>query len=229
MKSATTLFALLILSATGLRAQFLANPTADRVLGQPDFTTSAAAVNQASMLQPSGVAVDPVSGKVFVSISVNTSILRFASSAAVANGANAEAVIGQTRYTTATVGVSAAALDEPWGIDLDSAGRLWVADYDNNRVLMYEDAANLPEFGATADLVLGQPDSPAARPAPTNHHARPRRRPRRRLRQALGRRLWQQPRPPLDSVATLGDGAPATAVLGQPASTPASPPPQALG
>jgi sugar lactone lactonase YvrE len=217
MKSATTLFAFLILSATGLRAQFLVNPTADRVLGQPDFTTSAAAVNQASMLQPSGVAVDPVSGKVFVSISGQHRILRFASSAAVANGANAEAVIGQTSYTTATVGVSAAALDEPWGIDLDSAGRLWVADYDNNRVLMYEDAANLPEFGATADLVLGQPNFDTRTPGtnqitmrgPVGVHV-----------DASGK-LWVADYGNnrvlrYDSAATLGDGAPATAVLGQP-------------
>ena len=218
MKPASALFILLLLSSTGLRAQFPVNPTADRVLGQPDFTSdTVAGVTQASMSLPTGIAVDPVSGKIFVSIYGQHRILRFASGATIANGANAEAVIGQTSYTTAISGIGAAALDEPYGIDLDSAGRLWVADYDNNRVLMYEDAANLPEFGATADLVLGQPDF-STRTAATS-----------RIKMSgpvgvhfdVAGNLWvadfgNNRVLRFDSAATLGDGAPATAVFGQP-------------
>jgi sugar lactone lactonase YvrE len=147
-----------IIAATTTQAQFPVFPSADRVLGQPDFTSGATALTQSGMNFPAGVAVDPVSGKVFVSITGQSRILRFASSAAVANGADAEAVIGQTDYTTATSGTTATTLNVPYGIDVDRLGRLWVADLANNRVLMYEDAANLPEFGAAADLVLGQPN-----------------------------------------------------------------------
>lgn len=219
MKPLTLLLAIVAcLSATRSQAQFPVNPTADRVLGQGNFTTDTfPATTQASVADPTGIAVDPVSGKVFVSITGQHRILRFASSAAVANGANAEAVIGQTDYTSATSGISAATLNRPQGIDVDSAGRLWVADYQNFRVLMFEDAANLPEFGATADLVLGQPDF-VTRTAGANQitmggpfgvHA------------DTAGRLWVADFSNhrvlrFDDAATLGDGAPATAVLGQP-------------
>ncbi len=218
MKPASALFALLLLCVTGIHAQFPANPTADRVLGQANFTTDTfPATTQSSTGDPSGIAVDPVSGKVFVSIAGQHRILRFASSAAVANGANAEAVIGQTNYTSDTSGISASTFNRPQGIDVDSAGRLWVADYQNFRVLMFEDAANLPEFGATADLVLGQPDFVTGT-AGTNQIS---------MRGPLGvhadsaGRLWVADFSNhrvlrFDAAATLGDGAPATAVLGQP-------------
>lgn len=213
---ALLIFALCV--ASGLQAQFPVNPTADRVLGQGNFTTDTfPTTTRASMAEPSGIAVDPVSGKVFVSIAGQHRILRFASSAAVANGANAEAVIGQTDYTSDTSGIGAASLNRPQGIDVDSAGRLWVADYQNFRVLMFEDAANLPEFGASADLVLGQPDfntrtggtNQTTMSGPLGVHA-----------DADGR-LWVADFSNhrvlrFDAAATLGDGAPATAVLGQP-------------
>jgi len=146
------------LAASAAQAQFPVFPAADRVLGQPDFTSAGTALTQSGMNTPVGVAVDPVSGKVFVSLSSQNRILRFANSAALANGANAEAVIGQGSYTTSFLGTSATELKGPGGIDIDRLGRLWVADFTNHRVLMFADAATLPEFGAAADLVLGQPD-----------------------------------------------------------------------
>lgn len=162
MQLRPVLFAVLasfIVAAPGARAQFDVFPAADLVLGAADFTTAPMAANTRNGMNfPFGLAVDPVSGKVFVSISAQNRILRFANSAALVNGADAEAVIGQTSYTTTTSGVTATTLDDPYGIDIDDDGRLWVFDYGNNRVLMYEDAANLSEFGAGADLVLGQPD-----------------------------------------------------------------------
>jgi sugar lactone lactonase YvrE len=159
MKTAALLIVTLAsLSITAAQAQFPAAPTADRVLGQSDFTSSAISLSQNGMNVPSGVAVDPVSGKVFVSISGQNRILRFANSAALANGANAEAVIGQPNFTTSAIGATAASLNSPFGLEIDRLGRLWVADFQNNRVLMYQDAANLPQFSANANLVLGQPD-----------------------------------------------------------------------
>lgn len=207
-----------LLLASGLRAQFPVSPSADLVLGQPDFSSNTPpGTTQASMNGPSGIAVDPVSGKVFVSISGQNRILRFAGSAALANGANAEAVIGQGDYMSDTSGISATTLNNPYGIDVDPAGRLWVADFGNARVLMYEDAANLPEFGAAADLVLGQPDF-VTNTAATNQNT---------MDGPLGvhldatGNLWVADFSNhrvlrFNAAATLGDGAPATAVLGQP-------------
>jgi DNA-binding beta-propeller fold protein YncE len=156
---ALLIVAVACLTTTAAQAQFPVFPSADLVLGQPDFTSDALpAASQASLGVPTGVAVDPVSGKVFVSLSLQNRILRFANSAALANGANAEAVIGQGNYTSTLSDTTATTLNSPFIIDVDHLGRLWVADFLNNRVLMYADAANLPEFGATANLVLGQPN-----------------------------------------------------------------------
>jgi sugar lactone lactonase YvrE len=147
------------LSALPLHAQFPVFPAADRVIGTSDFTSQGSTTASATSLRsPSGLAIDPVSGKLFVASSTQHRILRYADVASLANGAAAEAVIGQGSYTSTTPGATATTLNEPRGLHVDGAGRLWVADYFNNRVLMFEDAANLPEFGATPDLVLGQPN-----------------------------------------------------------------------
>lgn len=205
-------------AASGLQAQFPVSPTADLVLGQPDFTTNTlGGVSQSSMDAPSGVAVDPVSGKVFVSQSGQNRILRYASGAALVNGANAEAVIGQSNYTSDGFDVTATRLSSPYGLDIDAAGRLWVADYSNNRVLMFENAANLPEFDAAADLVLGQANftsnanvnSQVGMTGPTGVHV-----------DAAGN-LWVADFNGnrvimFANAAGLSDGAPATLVLGQP-------------
>jgi sugar lactone lactonase YvrE len=45
----------------------------------------------------------------------------------------------------------------PSGVGVDAAGRLWVADQTNRRVLRFDAAASLAD-GAAADGVLGQPD-----------------------------------------------------------------------
>lgn len=206
------------LAASTVRAQFPANVAADRVLGQPDFTTNTSpGATRTSMGAPSGLAVDPVSGKVFVALSGQNRILRFASGAALVDGAEAEAVIGQTDYVTETSGTTGAKLNQPYGLDIDASGRLWVADFGNHRVLMFEDAANLGEFGAVADLVLGQPDfdtgtsgtSQTTMDGPTGIHV-----------DATGS-LWvaeygNHRVVKFANAATLTDGDPADIVLGQP-------------
>ncbi len=209
--------AFILLAAPGARAQFGVSPTPDLVLGAADFIFNYPAVTQSGMEEPSGVAVDPVSGKVFVSVSAQNRILRFANSSALANGADAEAVIGQTSYSVDSTGTTATTLDQPYGIDMDDEGRLWVCDYGNNRVLMYEDAANLSEFGASADLVLGQPDfvtktavvSQTKMSGPTGLHI-----------DDAGN-LWvaeylSHRVVKFANAATLANGAAATVVLGQP-------------
>lgn len=114
-----------------------------------------------------GMAVDNTSGKVFVVDTVNNRILRFSSATEFANGGAAEAVLGQTNFTTGTVDggqtsgtppvptPSATGLNSPVGAIVDSSGILWVADTGNNRVLAFPGAAYLAS-GASATLVLGQ-------------------------------------------------------------------------
>lgn len=109
-------------------------------------------------INPTGLAIDPVSGKLFVTSISQRRILRFANTASLANGTNAEMVFGQPDFTSGAPGSTASTLSDPYDIHVDRSGRLWVADSSNNRVLMYENASSLSSFGPAADLVLGQPD-----------------------------------------------------------------------
>ena len=133
---------------------------ADRVLGQVNFTSALAPdpPTAASLYKPSSVVVDPVTRKVFVADAGNYRVLRYASADALANGASAEAVFGNENLTSAAPSLAAAnRISQPSGIFLDSKGRLWVADRDGNRVLMFESASQIGS-GAAADRVYGQPD-----------------------------------------------------------------------
>ena len=124
------------------------------VLGRSSFTTDGPAT-ASRLLQPHDIAVDPTGGAVFVADTSNHRVLRFASQAALANNAPAEAVFGQPDLTSHVQAVTAAGMDRPSGLAVDSAGRLWVADTYNQRVLRFDAAASKPS-GAAADGVLGQ-------------------------------------------------------------------------
>lgn len=129
------------------------------VLGQPDFTSGQdnqgfAAPTAATLNGPQGVALDPASGKLFICDSLNQRVLRYASPVAFVNGGAAEAVFGQADFTTVTAGPQRNKFSSPAGITLDAAGRLWVADNINNRVVMFLDAANRAS-GSDADGLLG--------------------------------------------------------------------------
>ncbi len=130
---------------------------AKRVLGQPNFTSNTANTTRNTMDAPSSVAVDPTTHKVFVADYVNNRVLRFASIYALTNGANAEAVLGQPNFTSNSFATTRSGMYGPYGVFVDSAGRLWVADYSNNRVLRFDHASS-KSSGANADRVLGQPN-----------------------------------------------------------------------
>jgi DNA-binding beta-propeller fold protein YncE len=153
-----------VLLALALFVQFLSTAAAftngqaaSLVLGQPNFTSSAFATTASGMSIPSGVAVDPTSGKVFVVDSGNQRVLRFAAGAALVSGAAAEGVLGQPDFTSNAPATTASGMRNPEGVAVDSAGRLWVADQSNHRVLRFDGAASKAN-GAAADGVLGQPD-----------------------------------------------------------------------
>ena len=148
--------AVLILAIpTPSRAQFTNGQPADLVLFQSTFTTNQSGTSARRAFIPSGIAIDPTTGKLFVADHGNARILRFGSVAALATNAGAEAVIGQTNFAASSVGTTREKLSSPSGITVDQFGRLWVADTDNNRVLMWE-AASFRATGASADAVFGQ-------------------------------------------------------------------------
>jgi sugar lactone lactonase YvrE len=127
---------------------------ADAVLGQADFTSSTAATTQNGMKQPGGVAVTS-SGTLFVGDGDNNRVLRFDNAATKANGANADAVLGQANFTSSTAATTQNGMRSPFGVAYDSEGRLYVSDQWNHRILIFNSAATLAN-GAPADNVLGQ-------------------------------------------------------------------------
>ena len=147
-----------VIAAWPARAQLSNGLAANGVLGPSDLTTRPAAATTASRFNgPNGVVIDPVSGKLFVADRANNRVLRWSSADKMTNGSSAEAVLGQPDFVTASSAVSAVKMNNPIGLYLDPAGRLWIGDYGNNRVLRFDDAANKAN-GAAADGVLGQPD-----------------------------------------------------------------------
>ncbi|MDX2129021.1 MAG: T9SS type A sorting domain-containing protein, partial [Chloroherpetonaceae bacterium] len=134
---------------------------ANVVLGQGGFTAGGAnGFDGAGFNLPSGVAVDPVSGKVFVADQFNHRVLRFTSAAAMMTGSAAEAVFGQPNFFSNTPnngGLSASTMNAPFGVAVDGSGNLYVADQNNSRVLRFANAATALT-GAAAAVALGQPD-----------------------------------------------------------------------
>lgn len=155
----TVLIVLAFLSVASVAAAQLSNgQAAVGVLGPSDLVTRpAGAATQSRFNGPNGVALDPLTGKLFVADRANNRVLRWSNADAMLNGSNAEAVLGQPDFTTATTGLSAVKMNNPIGVHVDAAGRLWVGEYGNNRVLRFDDASNKAS-GAAADGVLGQPD-----------------------------------------------------------------------
>lgn len=131
--------------------------TPDAVLGQMDFTSSAAALVSATSLSlPTGLALGP-DGTLFVSDTGNHRVLEYAAGAG--TGAAAIRVFGQPNMTTGSRPgqQSAQTLTSPQGIAVDQASNLYVADTGANRVLIFPNTRNAAVVGATASFVLGQP------------------------------------------------------------------------
>jgi sugar lactone lactonase YvrE len=140
-----------------------AGGSADLVLGQSGFVSSntfppyapGCAANRMNL--PRGVFV-AASGRVYVADSGNHRVLVF--NPPLSSGMNASAVFGQAGFGACNPdrggATGAATLDDPRGVYEDPAGDVFVADYENHRVLVYHTPFNGGDL--VADEVIGQPD-----------------------------------------------------------------------
>ena len=125
---------------------------ANFVLGQPDFTSSGTATSATGLNFPVKATADS-SGNLWVAECDNNRVVEYKTP--FSNGMSATTVLGEPDMNTSTGGTSATTLSCPSGVAFDSQGNLWVADYDNSRVVEFK-----PPFtsGMAASLALGQAD-----------------------------------------------------------------------
>lgn len=145
------------ISASNLNA---ANPQADMLLGQRDYQGGAAnqggTTSASTLYAPAGLAFD-AQGNLYVADFGNTRVLRFPVSSLSVMDAAADAVWGQSSFTTRGVPAQASAwtIAGPLGLTIDVAGNLYVASLLDNRVLVFPQGATGGSGGST---VFGQGD-----------------------------------------------------------------------
>ena len=133
---------------------------ATAVLGQPDFTTTTENIqaSRTSLRLPTAVASDGVH---LVVADTNHNRVLIWNRIPATNNAPADVVVGQPNFTSFSVPgntPNAASMRGPQGVWIQN-GKLYVADTQNNRVLIFN---KIPTAnGANADVVLGQPNMTA--------------------------------------------------------------------
>ncbi len=139
----------------------LKTEAASRVFGQGgSFATSdcnEGGLSDRSLCEPHGLAVGDA-GNLFVADSGNNRVLEYNSPM---TDVTASRVLGQPSFSLNGVNlVGRQGLRSPLGVAIDCSvtpNRVYVADGDNNRVLGWSNARDLKD-GASADVLLGQPD-----------------------------------------------------------------------
>jgi sugar lactone lactonase YvrE len=126
----------------------------DNVIGQVNTYSLVASATQSTFVSLRGLALDVAGQRLFASDAGGNRILVFNVST-ITNGMSASNVLGQSNFTNATLGVTQSGLNFPQGLVYDSVGqRLFVADTNSNRVIVY-DVASITN-GENAVNVLGQ-------------------------------------------------------------------------
>ncbi len=145
-------------------AAFATGAEAEAAFGNTSLTAPGpAGSGRAQLLFPAGLTVD-AEGRLWVADNLNNRVVMYESSASRPSGVDADGLIGATTFGTNPSGNGSGQLDQPQDVALDAAGRLWVADWQNHRVVRFDNAvadaiANAADSGqnlALADGVLGQ-------------------------------------------------------------------------
>jgi DNA-binding beta-propeller fold protein YncE/predicted nucleotidyltransferase len=124
------------------------------VLGHATFSDGTEGTAIDRLYNPHGIAIDKGTQRLFVSESSNHRVTVFDVST-ITDGESAINVLGQSDFTTSTNGRTQNTFNAPREIDFDPvSNRLFVTDYNNDRVMIFDVA--LVTDGENAINVLGQ-------------------------------------------------------------------------
>jgi uncharacterized protein (TIGR03437 family) len=132
---------------------------ADLVLGQQSFFGKITDPGARNMAVPYGLAIVGTNG-LAVSDAVDNRVLFFKFTAngtfagGTDNGLAATKVFGQPDFSTIVKGSADTQMNSPRHLSADSDGRIYVADTQNNRILIYDQINNTANAGAHASLIL---------------------------------------------------------------------------
>ena len=133
---------------------------ADLVLGQQNFTAKLPDPTSSTMLAPYGLAFSGVNGLV-VSDQADNRVLYIPMTngtftAGSDNGKAATIVFGQQSFNATAAGTSTTGMNGPHGVSCDSNGFVYVADSNNNRILIFNDPHNpsTPTTGDAASITI---------------------------------------------------------------------------
>ncbi|MBI2483155.1 NHL repeat-containing protein [Candidatus Uhrbacteria bacterium] len=131
---------------------------ADAVLGQSNLNARECVGASASTFCPgNSIAFSSTTNRLFVADSEYNRVLVF-DVAAITNGENAVAVLGQSTFTGTGSGTSASTMSLPYAAMMDDANaRLFIADGGNHRILVFDISGGVTT-GMNASNVLGQAD-----------------------------------------------------------------------
>ncbi len=132
-------------------ANFTTGKAADGVIGQQDMNGHAAGLSATTLSVVSGITVDNSNGDLYVADMRNNRVLKY--NDPVTTGMAASVVLGQPDMTSKGLLTAATGMRYPTDVAIDSAGKLYVSEDNNRRVIRFT-----PPFttGMAADLVIGK-------------------------------------------------------------------------
>ena len=138
----------------------------DAVLGQPNFVSNTAALGQAGLTNPVGLAFDAARGYLFVSQGVGANRVTVFDVNSIVNGENAINVLGQGDFTTGIAATTQAGMNDTYALAFDpGTNYLYVNQISGNRVTVYDTTTIVD--GENAIHVIGQVDFTASVAATT--------------------------------------------------------------
>jgi len=132
-----------------------AGTPADIVVGSSDFSSYNNGPTASFINDVEDVCFSPDGTKLIASDGGNHRVLIW-NSIPTTNSQPADVVLGQTDFTSNSPGLGPNKFSTPWGVFVTPDGKLIVGDRANNRFLVFNQIPTTN--GASADLVIGQPD-----------------------------------------------------------------------